>query len=1097
MLKKQMYVRYAIDFEYPENPRDFILGEIIELNDFSETASLEFYDSIGISQYYQVPEKMECSYSKLQHCKIQNGTTVRYDDRTYRIQDGYLDEDDSYYYYYLISVDGDVLKACEKHIKANFNSGEISPLKQIKQYEFQNPMWYFGRSSVNKTIHTIDSAFYGFKELAGCKIFLKPYQLKTVMRCLSEQNCRYMIADEVGLGKTIEAASVIKVYLSDKKNKKILICVPDTLTEQWKTELAFKFRLFNGENNNGNIINILPLSKVAIIKEDYDFIVIDEVHTILKDVVKYTKVLRLSRTAENVIMLSATPVQSRNEEYHKLLSLIQPEKYYEMNYSEFLALLDLQNKIVRKVYSVIEYLDDYKEVIEESDNEHTEDTKDAFDELIEALEDIVDRTDDDTISNDIEKLEYDSKDFSILKLEKIVAYICEAYQLERCIIRNRKKPEDTNTRELHEIPYEIDSDINNTEYRIYSLLSEWISKHEFSNTDYNSRFLPLIGAFFSSSFAFVKALKKENDISDDIKELSQKWMCEDKNAVKNIREILDNPDNSMSRLVSVCDYLEEEAYDKKVILFTHFTETHELYRQVLTNLLGSENCAFFCDGMSTDDLELNTYRFQNDNKCKVMLSDESGGEGRNFQIADELICIDLPWSANTLEQRIGRLDRIGREKSKSVKSVVVYSKDTVEADLAAIWNKGLNIFNKSQSGLEIIMNDIDEQIKSAVTKDFKYGLSSIIDDMITTIQILEKRVKEERHFDITSYQYQSVNKQIEKIVEKYNANESELFRDSMMSWTSLAGFHASAISEDIVRFSASSFSQRSAYNTLFVPPDMKAITEDKLNQMQNHIRMLNGDKEIQKNPNTIQGTYNRNIALKNDYLHFFAPGDDIFDSIVYNAVSAYKGKSTAYAVMGNYSWEGFIFSFYMQPDELILLQNNIPLKKINQYRGFLQSDIVNIFISIDNQAVSVDPQIKREIGKLFLLPVTDVKKHFAHYGKRSPSNDFLGIKDKYAISNLEWFKEKYPDMIWRDKVSDCFKSAKLEVFEELKKRIRIKALKETLDKELCSYIASSEYFGSQVDIQRNQEINEIILESFKKPKFILDSVCYVRMIKND
>jgi len=1097
MLNKQMYVRYATDFEYPENPRDFILGKIIELNDFSETASLEFYDYIGISQYYQVPEKMECSYSKLQHCKIQNGTIVRYNASYYLIQDGFLNEEDSYYYYYLISVDGDVLKACEKHIKANFNYGEISPLKQIKQYEFQNPMWYFGRSSVNKTIHTIDNAFYGFKELAGCKIFLKPYQLKTVMRCLSEQNCRYMIADEVGLGKTIEAASVIKVYLSDKKNKKILICVPDALTEQWKTELAFKFRLFNGENNNGNIINILPLSKVAIIKEDYDFIVIDEVHTILKDVVKYTKVLRLSRTAENVIMLSATPVQSRNEEYHKLLSLIQPEKYYEMNYSEFLALLDLQNKIVRKVYSVIEYLDDYKEVIEESDNEHTEDTKDAFDELIEALEDIVDRTDDDTISNDIEKLEYDSKDFSILKLEKIVAYICEAYQLERCIIRNRKKPEDTNTRELHEIPYEIDSDINNTEYRIYSLLSEWISKHEFSNTDYNSRFLPLIGAFFSSSFAFVKALKKENNISDDIKELSQKWMCEDKNAVKNIREILDNPDDSMSRLVSVCDYLEEEAYDKKVILFTHFPETHELYRQVLTNLLGSENCAFFCDGMSTDDLELNTYRFQNDNKCKVMLSDESGGEGRNFQIADELICIDLPWSANTLEQRIGRLDRIGREKSKSVKSVVVYSKDTVEADLAAIWNKGLNVFNKSQSGLEIIMNDIDEQIKSAVTKDFKYGLSSIIDDMITTIQILEKRVKEERHFDITSYQYQSVNKQIEKIVEKYNANESELFRDSMMSWASLAGFHASAISVDIVRFSASSFSQRSAYNTLFVPPDMKAITEDKLNQMQNHIRMLNGDKEIQKNPHTIQGTYNRNIALKNDYLHFFAPGDDIFDSIVYNAVSAYKGKSTAYAVMGNYSWEGFIFSFYMQPDELILLQNNIPLKKINQYRGFLQSDIVNIFISIDNQAVSVDPQIKREIGKLFLLPVTDVKKHFAHYGKRSPSNDFLGIKDKYAISNLEWFKEKYPDMIWRDKVSDCFKSAKLEVFEEFKKRIRIKALKETLDKELCSYIASSEYFGSQVDIQRNQEINEIILESFKKPKFILDSVCYVRMIKND
>lgn len=100
----------------------------------------------------------------------------------------------------------------------------MSPLSQLKRFEFQNPMWYFGRSAVNNAIHTIDNAFYGFKELAGCKIFLKPYQLKTVMRCLSEPSCRYMIADEVGLGKTIEAASVLKVYLSDKKIKSTCVC---------------------------------------------------------------------------------------------------------------------------------------------------------------------------------------------------------------------------------------------------------------------------------------------------------------------------------------------------------------------------------------------------------------------------------------------------------------------------------------------------------------------------------------------------------------------------------------------------------------------------------------------------------------------------------------------------------------------------------------------------------------------------------------------------------------------------------------------------------------------------------------------------------
>jgi len=1096
MLKEKMYVRCAIDVEHPEDPRDFILGKIISINDFSETAAVEFYDLIGIHDYYQIPEDMDMSLSRLQHCKIQNGAIVEYNGVKYRIADGYLNKDDMYYYYYLISENYIAIKVSEKSLIATFNASEISPLAQIKRYEFQNPMWYFGRSAVNKTIHTIDSAFYGFKELAGCKIFLKPYQLKTVMRCLSDNNCRYMIADEVGLGKTIEAASVIKIYLSDKKRKRVLICVPDALVEQWKIELAFKFKLFDGENLNGNIIDIMPISRVLGVNEDYDFIVIDEVHSILRDNLRYTKILRLSRSSDNVIMLSATPVQSRNEEYHKLLSLIQPEKYYGMSEEAFLSMLELQNKIVRKVHSAVEYLSDYKEAIEESENEHTEDTRDAFDELVETLEDIADRTHDKAITADIENLDYDSENFSILKLEKIVAYICEAYQLEKCIIRNRKKQEDTNRRELKELPYEMDCDCNNTEFRIYGLLSEWIESQDINTKNFDTEYLPIINSFFSSSAAFAARIKVFSDIPYEIIELTKKWQKEDKDSIKKLKTILDDPTDHMSRIIRVCDYLEQEAYDKKVLIFTHFPETHELYKELLITMLGEKNCTFFSAGMNPDELELNTYRFQNDKDCRIMLSDETGGEGRNFQIADELICIDLPWSANTLEQRIGRLDRIGRDKAKSVVSVIIYSKDTVEGDLAAIWNKGLNIFNKSQSGLEIIMNDIDEKIKTSVINDFKYGLSSIVDEMITEIQSLEKRVKEERHFDITAYQYQSVNKQIERVVEKYNADESELFRNSMMSWSMLAGFRAEKISDDVVKFNSSSFSPRSAYNTLFVPPDMKAITEDKLNKMQNHIRALNGDRELKKNPYIIQGTFDRQLALKSDYLHFFAPGDDIFDSIVDNAVNAYKGKCSAFALEGPLNWEGFIFNWYMAPDELFLIENGIPLKKINQYRGFLSSDIVSTYIPID-ESEDEQLEIKKVMQKVYLIPVTKMKNYFANYGKRSPKQDFLNIKEKYEISNLDWFKEKYPEIIWNEKVSACYNDSKKRAKEEFKKKMRIKSLSETLNKELSSDIAASEYFGRNVDISEKKHINDIILNAFKNPKFTLDSICYVRMIKNE
>lgn len=70
----------------------------------------------------------------------------------------------------------------------------------------------FGRNVVSKTVKVLDNSVFGFKELAGCKIFLKEHQLRTIMCYLQEKNCRVMLADEVGMGKTIEAASVLKVY---------------------------------------------------------------------------------------------------------------------------------------------------------------------------------------------------------------------------------------------------------------------------------------------------------------------------------------------------------------------------------------------------------------------------------------------------------------------------------------------------------------------------------------------------------------------------------------------------------------------------------------------------------------------------------------------------------------------------------------------------------------------------------------------------------------------------------------------------------------------------------------------------------------------
>lgn len=224
-LERGMYVRCPVaDFE---DPRDFITGKIIGTDDFTEIVSVAFLDPFGFRNYYEnIPEKVELPCEYVKRCTLLRESYVMYRSGRYTILST-LKEDEWYYYYLKEEFTDRVIKVREDVVDAPFNGGRISPAEQLKSYEFQNPAWYFGRSIVSKTVKILDNSVFGFKELAGCKIFLKEHQLKTIMRCLQEKNCRVMLADEVGMGKTVEAAmeSEIASYYSDlsKEEKRSII----------------------------------------------------------------------------------------------------------------------------------------------------------------------------------------------------------------------------------------------------------------------------------------------------------------------------------------------------------------------------------------------------------------------------------------------------------------------------------------------------------------------------------------------------------------------------------------------------------------------------------------------------------------------------------------------------------------------------------------------------------------------------------------------------------------------------------------------------------------------------------------------------------
>lgn len=285
-LKKDVYVRCPIlDREYLFDPRDFIVGRIVSIDEYAEQLTVCFFDPFGYRAYYDdIPQEHSYAFSMVNRCELQKGTRIKYKGKAGRIICVEGKDNDEYSYFVQLDLTKEVLTCSETTLEAPFSEGRVSPVVQLNKYEFQNPSWYLGRSVVNRVNKILDNSILGFKELAGCKIYLMPHQLNTIMRCNQEKNCRYMLADEVGMGKTIEASAVLKLFLLKNSRKSIVIVVPDALKEQWRVELFLKFDIAQGTDVNNNTVNLLSFSDYVTGQDlvNYDFVVIDDERVIIR-----------------------------------------------------------------------------------------------------------------------------------------------------------------------------------------------------------------------------------------------------------------------------------------------------------------------------------------------------------------------------------------------------------------------------------------------------------------------------------------------------------------------------------------------------------------------------------------------------------------------------------------------------------------------------------------------------------------------------------------------------------------------------------------------------------------------------------------------
>lgn len=1123
MLNK-IYVRIPADAESTADPRNFVCGHVAAVDGFQKTATVRIYDPFNTLQYFEdLPHgEVEIPLNNVVHCTLFLGSQVVVNLERCRVLSLVPPSEKGGYYFYYVQNERskEILKVCEKDIMAAFNNGRIDPSAQLRRYEFQNPAWYFGHAIVSKSMNLLENSIFGFKELAGSKIYLLPHQINTIMRCLQESPCRYMLADEVGMGKTVEAISVLKVYLQNKSDAKVLIVVPKTLKEQWLGELLLKFNIDieNSRNRNQILVRSIDELDLTVCAIQWNFLIVDEVHRYLNDRRAFNLLHGVSKVAENVLLLSATPVQQRKEEYLDLLRLLIPQKYDEIDIKSFGALVSKQGSVIQKTALILDNLSDYEEEIESAsaadENPHeSEDCQELFEEIQDDLEEICDRIEDPKLKELFATINFEDDDCGIYSIRVLISYICSNYQIESNIIRNRRRILETDEdgmrlmpiRKLTSVSYTLDPDHNTYETYCYQLLSNWISANVNAlNVENDIR--PLLEAFFSSPWAFLSQLNKtnvmENGVKHDLIKNAERWAKAEETIISHLLDVLDDPgtyENDYStRIVTVLNQVYDELYDKKIVLFTNKEETFEAYKLALSNVFSEEEVSFFGASIPQEELEVNAFRFQNKEECRIMLCDYTGGEGRNFQCADYIVHIDLPWDANMIEQRIGRLDRLERDPSRPVvTSVVVYTDDTFENALFDFWNNGLQVFTQSLSGMEIIMKDINREIIEAIQDDFKYGLFNRIPQIIDTATAMRETVRKEQNFDAAGLMYKPMFAELKRLINYYAANENDLFASTMSNWSSLAGFNGYRDRDGkVVTYTASSFSPKSALNSQLIPPRWDVYINSKQNQFISTVQeAVNRKYSVKGDARAIQGTFVRKQAIENDYLHFFAPGDDVFDCIVDNAMKSCKGTASAFAVPSEFDWCGFIFTWSAKPDETILYDHGASLYALSPYRHFLSSEQIAVPISIENKDDLTDDEIIREYNRLINLGFKSIKNKLVHFGKREREAGFL--KDLITSgTNIKWFRNRYPEEQWSELVQTSRKEANVKVKDYFRKRSNIRGAREEMERTLSAKAANKEFYGmDDQTITRIREEQRLVLESIKKPRIVLESAAFVWMVQ--
>jgi ATP-dependent helicase HepA len=597
------------------------------------------------------------------------------------------------------------------------------------------------RQSALLPLLKLRSAAQGLTSLLSAGIDFVPHQIAAVRRVLTDPIQRYLLADEVGLGKTIEAGLIIRQHLIDNPNVGVLIATPTHLCEQWRSELVNKLKLdqFDAAFECCSHADLARVSRMP------DILVVDEAHHLVGiesgPLAKAAnRLVEIAHKTPILLLLSATPALSNEGKFLALLNLLDPLTHPLSDLDGFREKLQQRREFGRLLLSL--------------------DPKSPGLVIRKRSAEIQKLFPNDRIVAELAPRLIEASQHGTIDLEPVCnalkEHIADSYRIHQRLIRSRRAdakgwefmprgPAVNGVPILSHVRIEVDPDDNLA--AIAAGLEDWrFSAIEAAHGNaalhwqYATRYARLLESFSVSNAAFFTETNPADALFNDEEEIleSLRALITDNDESRRIALMVE----STKRLLKT---LSADTRNPKVVVFAPSVDVATSFHAAFHG--GCEGVVTFLfveDGESDETQAASA--FVNLDATAVLVMDRCGEEGLNLNCADAIVHLDLPLSAARLEQRIGRLDRFGRRQSVIRHRILLPYDDDASPWLAwfSFLANGFLIFNRSISDVQFLLDDIESQ---GLITLFEKGP----DALVALSEEIRQRIAEERRSQDEQY----------------------------------------------------------------------------------------------------------------------------------------------------------------------------------------------------------------------------------------------------------------------------------------------------------------------------------------------------------